>query len=207
MPKKQLICVSTATAFSLLAMLLFRFISLYFASWYGASVQEAFSAASSRQFGKALVIMLICTIIYLVSCFSSPKHTKIIYIVCGIISCLAGAYICMGTSIYFSGSAELQALAAPMVRLFAFTYGIAFPMFYLLQCVLACGEDLKDNIINQAITCACFVVLYFVIGFISARLIGNISMSITVSSCIAVGVTVFPSLNLENIKAQVKNKN
>lgn len=206
MPKKQIFNVLSATAFSIISMVLFRFISLYFASWYGETAQEAFAAASSRQFGKTLIIVIICAIIYLVSSFSNPKYTKIIYITCGIISCLAGAYICMDTSIYFSGSAGVQAMAAPMVRLLAFTYGIAFPLLYLLQCILACGADLKGNIVNQAISSACFVVLYFVIGFISARLIGNISMSITVSACIAVVVIIFPSLNLNNIKAQIKNK-
>lgn len=206
MPKKQIVSVLTATAFSITAIVLFRLISLYFTSWYGETAQEAFAVASSRQFGKTLIVVIICAIIYLVSSFSNPKYTKIIYIVCGIISCLAGAYICMNTSIHFSGSAGVQALAAPMVRLLAFVYGIAFPLFYLLQCVLACGEDFKGNIINQAISCTCFVVLYFAIGFISARLIGNISMSITVSACIAVVVTIFPSINLNNIKAQIKHK-
>lgn len=206
MPKKQIVSVLTATALSIIAFVLFKVISLYFASWYGETAQEAFSVASSRQFGKTLIIVIICVIIYLVSSFSNPKYTKTIYIVCGIISCIAGAYICMNTSIYFSGSAEIQAMAAPMVRLLAFTYGIAFPLFYLLQCILACGTDSKGNIINQVISCTCFVVLYFVIGFISARLIGNIGMSITVSACIAVVVSIFPSLNLENIKSQIKNK-
>ena len=204
MPKKQLISVIFATAFAVVASILFQVISLVVISGYGDTAKEAFSLASSRQFGKLLIIIIVCAIIYLVSCFSNPKYTKTIFIVCGIISCIVGGYICIRTSIQFSGSSEIQAFAAPTVRLLSFTYGVAFPLFYTLLCILACGSDLKGNVINQAISCTCFVVLYTLIVNIASRLVGNISMSITVSACIAVAVTFFPALNLDNIKTQIK---
>ena len=130
MPKKQLISVIFATAFAVVASILFQVISLVVISGYGDTAKEAFSLASSRQFGKLLIIIIVCAIIYLVSCFSNPKYTKTIFIVCGIISCIVGGYICIRTSIYFSGSSEIQAFAAPTVRLLSFTYGVAFPLFY-----------------------------------------------------------------------------
>ena len=103
MPKKQLISVIFATAFAVVASILFQVISLVVISGYGDTAKEAFSLASSRQFGKLLIIIIVCAIIYLVSCFSNPKYTKTIFIVCGIISCIVGGYICIRTSIYFSG--------------------------------------------------------------------------------------------------------
>lgn len=206
MPKKHLISVLSATVFAIVSIILFQVISLAVISGYGETAKEAFALASSRQFGKTLIIIIVCAIIYLVSCFSNPKYIKIIFIVCGVISCIVGGYICIGTSIHFSGSPEIQAFAAPAVRLLSFSYGIAFPLLYALLCVLACGNDLKGNVVNQVISCACFVVLYTLIVNIASRLVGNISMSITVSACTAVAVTLFPSLNLDNIRAQMKKK-
>lgn len=202
--KKQLINVLTATVFTFLSMLLFKVVASSMIAGYGDFAKEAFAMASSKLFSKVIILIIVSAIVYAVLSFTKAKYTKLLYIIWGIVTGIICFAVCAKTNIYYDGAAEIKAMATVAIRTHYFVYGIAFPLFQLLMCILACGKSLKANIVNQAISTVCFLLLFWIFSLVTLYLLSLLYLGIAIAACMAVIITYIPALNMEYIKTQIK---
>lgn len=105
----------------------------------------------------------------------------------------------------FDGTPEVQALAVSGTRFFVYALGITFPVLHLILCIESCGDSLKDNLINQGITALIFLLLFLIFTRIVSIIINEVYQGITVAACLAAVITIFPALNIGNIRQQINS--
>lgn len=203
--KKQIIGVICATVLTVIAMFGFKLIASSYAGRFGEFAKEAAQLAISKHFDKVVTVLLISTIALCVMGFTKPKLIKPLYVIWGILICAVCFAVCMRTAKYpiFDGAPEVQALAVSGTRFFVYALGITFPMLHLILCVESCGNSLKDNLINQGITALIFLLLFLIFTQIVSIIINEVYQGITVAACLAAVITIFPALNMGNIRQQI----
>ncbi len=202
--KKQLINVLTATLFTFLSMILFKVVALPMIAGYGDFAKEAFVLASSKLFSKIIILIIVSAIVYAVLSFTKAKYTKLLYTIWGIATVVICLAVCTTTNIYYDGAIEIKTMLTVAIRTLYFVYGIAFPLVQLLMCILACGENLKANIVNQAISIICFLLLFWIFSLVTLYLLSLLYLGTAIAACVAIIITYIPALNMEYIKAQIK---
>lgn len=205
--KRQTNGVICATVLTVIAMFGFRLIASSYAGGFGEFAKEAAQLAIAKQFDKVVTVLLISTIALCVIGFTKPKLIKPLYVIWGILICAICFAVCMRTAKYpfFDGAPEVQTLAVIGTRFFAFALGIIFPVLHLILCVESCGDSLKDNLINQGITILIFLLLFLIFTRIVSIIVNEVYQGITVAACLAAVITIFPALNMGNIRQQINS--
>lgn len=209
--KKQIIGVTMATAFVLFAMIIFQLIASVYAARFGQSAQQAIQLAISKHFGNVVMILLVSMIGFLGIGFAKTKLIKPLYIVWGLLACVACFALCMRTGVYGTYSMneatpEIKAMAVPALRVLAFAFGIAFPLLHLILCLQACGNSAKDNTINQGIVSLTYLLIIAVFTYIIGIIISKIYFEITIATCLSTVIMAFPAFNMDAIRQQVTNR-
>jgi len=166
--KKQIVGVVSATVLTVIAILGFKLIAFFYSSGFGEFAKGVTQLAISKHFAKIVIALIISTIILCAAGFAKTKLIKPLYVICGILVCLICFAICMRTGkyLFFDDSPEIKAMAVSATRLFVFVFCLAFPLLHLILSIQACGDSLKDNIINQVITMAIFPLLFAILNYI-----------------------------------------
>ena len=205
--KNQIIGVVCATALTLIAIFAFRIIAQFYSAGFGEFAKESTQLAIEKHLGKYIAVLLISTIVLCAMGFAKTKLIKPLYMIWGILICGVCLAVCMNTGkyVFFDGTPEIKALAVPAVRLFAFVFGIAFPLLHLVLCIQACGNSLKDNTINQVITMLIFLILFWILTYIVGIIVSGIYQEMAIAACLSAIITIFPAMSMNSIKQQLKN--
>lgn len=206
--KKQFIGVICATALTIIAIFAFKLVALFYSAGFGEFAKESTQLAIEKHFGKYIAVLLISTIVLCAMGFAPTKLIKPLYAIWGILICGICFAVCMRTGkyLFFDGTPEIKALAVPATRFFAFVFSIALPLFHLILCIQACGNSIKENAINQAITMLIFLILFGVLTYIIGIIASGIYQEITIASCLSAVITIFPAMSMNNIRQQIKNR-
>ena len=205
--KKQIIGVVCATLLTITAVFAFGVIAQSYSAGFGEFAKQSTQLAIEKHFGKYIAVLQISTIVLCAMGFAKTKLIKPLYMIWCILICGVCLAVCMNTGkyVFFDGMPEIKALAVPAVRLFAFVFGVAFPLLHLILCIQACGNSIKENAINQAITMLIFLILFGVLTYIIGIIASGIYQEITIASCLSAVITIFPAMSMNNIRQQLKN--
>lgn len=205
--KKQIIGVVCATLLTIAAVFAFGVIAQSYSAGFGEFAKQSTQLAIEKHFGKYIAVLLISTIVLCAMGFAKTKLIKPLYVIWGILICGVCFVVCMHTGkyLFFDGTPEIKALAVPATRLFAFVFGITFPLLHLILCIQACGNSLKDNAVNQVITMLIFLILFGVLTYIVGSISSSIYQEITIAVCLSAVITIFPAMSMNNIRQQLKN--
>ena len=205
--KNQIIGVVCATVLTLIAIFAFKMITQFYSAGFGEFAKVSTQLAIEKHFGKYFAVLLISTIVLCAMAFAPTKLIKPLYVIWGILICGICFAICMRTGkyLFFDGTPEIKALAVPATRLFAFVFGIAFPLFHLTLCIQVCGNSLKDNVVNQVITMLIFLILFWILTYIVGIIVSGIYQEIMIAACLSAIITIFPAMSMNRIKQQLKN--
>lgn len=205
--KNQIIGVVCATVLTLIAIFAFKMITQFYSAGFGEFAKESTQLAIEKHFGKYIAVLLISTIVLCAMGFAPTKLIKPLYAIWGILICGICFAVCMRTGkyVFFDGTPEIKALAVPAARLFAFVFGVAFPLLHLILCIQACGNSLKSNTINQVITMLIFLILFWILTYIVGIIVSGIYQEITIATCLSAIITIFPALSMNSIRQQLKN--
>lgn len=205
--KKQIIGIVCATLLTIVAVFAFGVIAQSYLAGFGEFAKQSTQLAIEKHFGKYIAVLLISTIVLCAMGFAKTKLIKPLYMIWGILICGVCLAVCMNTGkyVFFDGTPEIKALAVPAVRLFAFVFGIAFPLLHLVLCIQACGNSLKDNTINQVITMLIFLILFWILTYIVGIIVSGIYQEMAIAACLSAIITIFPAMSMNSIKQQLKN--
>lgn len=206
--KKQIIGVVCATLLTIVAVFTFVIIAQSYSAGFGEFAKQSTQLAIEKHFRKYVAILLISTIVLCAMGFAPTKLIKALYVIWGILICAVCFVVCMRTGkyLFFDGTPEIKALAVPATRFFSFVYGIAFPLLHLILCIQACGNLLKDNLINQVITMLIFLILFGVFTYIIGIVISRIYLEMTIAACLSAAITIFPAMSMNTIRQQLKDR-
>ena len=205
--KKQIIGIVCATLLTIVAVFAFGFIAQSYSAGFGEFAKQSTQLAIEKHLGKYIAVLLISTIVLCAMGFAKTKLIKPLYVIWGILICGVCFVVCMHTGkyVFFDGTPEIKALAVPAVRLFAFVFGVVFPLLHLILCIQACGNSLKDNTINQIITMLIFLILFWILTYIVGIIVSGIYQEMTIAACLSAIITIFPAMSMNSIKQQLKN--
>ncbi len=205
--KKQIVGVVSAMVLTVIAILGFKLIAFFYSSGFGKIAKEVTQLAISKHFAKIVIVLIISTIVLCAAGFAKTKLIKPLYIIWGILICVVCFSVCMRTGkyLFIDDTPEIKAMAVSATRLFVFVFGLAFPLLHLILSIQACGDSLKDNVINQVITMVLFLLLFAILTFIIGVLTIGLHQGITIAACLSSVVIIFPALNMNSIRQQLKD--
>lgn len=204
--KRQTAGIISATILTLAAGWLFGVISTWAVAIFGAYKKEATAIITGELLRIYIPILLVSALVFLLLSLSKQKYIRFLYLLCGILSCVAALAVC-GSSLSFYGvEPELRAYCEEGARSLPFAYGIVFPVLHTLLCILSCGERIKNIFINQVLTTGVFLMLFLLLGNITIRVSALGSASIAIVACVAMAVIIAPALNLDRIRQQLKKE-
>ena len=204
--KKQIIGIVCATLLTVVTVFVFGIIAQSYSAGFGELVKQNTQLAIEKHFREYIAVLLISTIVLCAMGFTKTKLIKPLYVIWGILICGICFVICMHTGKYmfFDGTSEIEALVVQATRLFAFIFGIVFPLLHLVLCIQACGNSLKSNTINQVITILIFLIFFWILIYIVGIIVSGIYQEMTIAACLSAIITIFPAMSMNSIRQQLK---